>query len=60
MKKKQGDLPGRYVPPYTRRWPGRPGEYIEVSDYQDNTDPPPAPLEAVPRQGELDLQMPPG
>jgi len=58
MKRKKGDLLGRYVPPYVRKWPGRPGEYVDVSEYQDSVDPPPAPLEAVPRQGELDLGLP--
>jgi hypothetical protein len=58
MKRKKGDLPGRYVPGHLRKWPHRPSEYVSVSEYQELVEPAPTPVEAVPRQGELDLVDP--
>jgi hypothetical protein len=55
MKRKPGDLLGRYVPPYIRKWPKRPWEYVNVAEYQEHVEPPPSPLEPLPMQGELDL-----
>lgn len=58
MAKKKGDLPGRVVPPHMRKRPNNPGEYVDVSGWQEHVEPPPSPLEIVPPQGELDLAMP--
>jgi hypothetical protein len=55
MRRRRGRLPGRYVPAHVRKWPHRPGEYVEVSDYQEHIDPPASRVEAVPKQGELAL-----
>lgn len=55
MKRKRGRLPGRYVPAHLRKWPHRPGEYVEVADYQERIEAPPSPKDAAPRQGELAL-----
>jgi hypothetical protein len=42
MKKKKGELPGRYVPPHIRKWPNRPRDYLNVVAYQEKVDPIPA------------------
>jgi hypothetical protein len=55
MKRKPGDLPGRYVPPHIRKWPNRPCEYVNVAEYQEHVEPPPSRLQPVAQQGELDL-----
>lgn len=55
MGRKRGPLPGRFVPAHVRKWPRRPGEYVEVSDYQERVAPLPSPVDAAPRQGELAL-----
>ncbi len=55
MKRRKGELPGRYVPPHIRKWPNRPSEYVNVSEYQEAVEPPPSSLEVVPPQGELEL-----
>lgn len=55
MKRKKGDLPGRYVPPHIRRAPNRPSDYVNVSEYQERVDPTPSPLQPLQVQGELDL-----
>jgi hypothetical protein len=55
MKRKRGRLPGRYVPAHVRKWPHRPGEYVEVADYQERIEAPPSPVDAAPLQGELAL-----
>jgi hypothetical protein len=57
MKRKKGDLPGRYVPRHVRKAPNRPYEYVNVSDWQEMVEPQPAPLESLPLQGELDLRF---
>ena len=57
MKRKKGDLPGRSVPPHIRKLPNRPREYGNVSGWQETMEPVPSPLESVPLQGELDLQI---
>lgn len=58
MKRKKGRLPGRYVPPHIRKHPNEPGEYVNVSDYQEHVEPPPSPVEVAPPQGELELVAP--
>lgn len=56
-RKRKGDLlPGRYVPRHLRKWPNRPGEYVNVSEYQEWIDPAPSQSESLPRQGELALK----
>ena len=55
MKRKRGRLPGRYVPAHVRKWPHRPGEYVEVSAYQERIEPPPSPVDPAPMQGEFAL-----
>lgn len=55
MKRKKGDLPGRYVPPHIRKHPKQPSEYVNVSDYQERVEPIPSPVECIPPQGELEL-----
>lgn len=55
-KRKGRLLPGRYVHPHVRRWPNRPGEYVNVSEYQERIEPPPSQLEALRPQGEFDLE----
>lgn len=59
MKRRRGDLPGRYVPPHLRKWPNWPCEYLNVSEYQERVEPPPSPMQAVTPQGELDLETDP-
>jgi hypothetical protein len=59
MQRKKGDLPGRYVPPYIRKAPNQPSDYVNVSDYQERVEPEPSPLEFIPLQGELDLPVSP-
>jgi hypothetical protein len=59
MKRKKGDLPGRYVPGHLRKWPHRPSEYVSVSEYQEHVEPASSPVEETPRQGELDFVDPP-
>jgi hypothetical protein len=56
MGRKRGQLPGRYVLPHVRKWPHRPGEYVEVAEYQERIEPPPSPQDAAPPQGELALE----
>jgi hypothetical protein len=56
---KKGDLPGRYVPAHVRKWPYRPNKGVNVRAYQETIEPIPSPVESVPRQGELDLGIPP-
>ena len=58
MKRKKGDLPGRYVPPHIRKAPNRPSEYVNVSEYQERVEPIPSQLESIPLQGELVLAIP--
>jgi hypothetical protein len=60
MKKKRGTLPGRYVPPHIRKWPNRPREYVNVSEYQEKIEPIPVEVEILPQQAELDLTSPLG
>jgi hypothetical protein len=55
MKKKKGDLPGRYVLPHIRKWPNHPERYVNVAAYQEKVDPVPSPLITVPPQGELEF-----
>jgi len=55
MKRKKGDLPGRYVPPHIRKAPKQPSEYVNVSEYQEHVEPPPSPVQSAALQGELDL-----
>jgi len=55
MKRKRGDLPGRYVPAHLRKAPNRPSEYVSVSAYQERIEPPPSPVEPAPLQGQLEL-----
>jgi hypothetical protein len=55
MKRKKGDLPGRYVPPHIRKWPNRPREYVNVAAYQEQVDPIPAKTDVLPIQIELDV-----
>jgi hypothetical protein len=57
MKRKKGDLPGRYVLPYVRTLSSQPGEYTNVSGYQERVEAVPSPVETVPPQGELDLEI---
>lgn len=57
MKRKKGDLPGRYVPPHIRRWPHRLGDYVNVAEYQERVEPTPSPLQPLQVQGELDLDL---
>jgi hypothetical protein len=42
MKRKKGDLPGRYVAPHIRKWPNRSRDYVNVAAYQEQVDPIPA------------------
>lgn len=58
MRKKKGNLPGRYIPPHIRKWPNRPRDYVNVSDYQEKIEPIPAQPESLPQQTELDLVDP--
>lgn len=58
MKRKKGNLLGRYVPPYIRKWPKRSSEYINVAAYQEKTEPPPSKLQQLAVQAELDLKLP--
>jgi hypothetical protein len=55
MKRKKGDLPGRYVPPHMRKWPKNPTEYVNVTAYQERIEPEPSELQLTPVQGELEL-----
>jgi hypothetical protein len=55
MKRKKGDLPGRYVPPHMRKWPKDPTEYVNVAAYQERIEPQPSELQLTPVQGELEL-----
>jgi hypothetical protein len=55
MKRKKGDLPGRYVPPHMRKWPKDPTEYVNVAAYQERLEPQPSELQLTPVQGELEL-----
>lgn len=55
MKRKKGDLPGRFVPAHIRKAPNRPNEYINVCSYQEQIDPPPSEYEREAPQGEFDL-----
>lgn len=57
MKRKKGDLPGRYVAPYIRKRTDRPGEYANVSGYQERVERAPSPVESVLPQGELNLRL---
>jgi hypothetical protein len=59
MRRKPGDLPGRYVPPHIRKWPNRPREYVNVAEYQEHVEPPPSPVQPATLQGELDLVIEP-
>jgi hypothetical protein len=59
-RKRKGDLLGRYVHPHVRHAPNRPSEYVNVSEYQEKTDPRLSPVELVPAQGEFDFSRPPG
>jgi hypothetical protein len=58
MKRKKGDLPGRYVPPYIRKRRKQPCEYESVAGYQEYVEPLPSQLESMPQQGEFDLPTP--
>jgi hypothetical protein len=58
MKRKKGDLPGRYVPPHIRRRPNHRSEYVNVAAYQEHVDPPPAQTDILPPQMELDFPDP--
>jgi hypothetical protein len=55
LKKQKGDLPGRYVPPYIRKWPHKPYEYVNVAAYQEHVDPAPVPTTVQPPQIEFDF-----
>ncbi len=55
MKRKKGDLPGRYVPPHIRKWPKRPHDYVNVAAYQEQVDPIPAEIDVLPPQMEFDF-----
>lgn len=54
MKRRKGNLPGRYVPAHLRRSRYHPGEYDEVSAYQERVQPLPAKTELLPPQGDFD------
>jgi len=58
MRRRKGDLPGRYVPPHMRKRANNPSEYVDVSGWQESVAPTPSDLEIVPPQGELDLSIP--
>jgi hypothetical protein len=55
MKKRKGELPGRYVPPHIRKWPNRPRDYLNVTAYQERVDPIPAETDVLPPQMEFDF-----
>jgi hypothetical protein len=55
MKRKKGDLPGRYVPPHIRKWPLRPSKYVNVDAYQEHVDPLPSKRDGPPPQLEFDF-----
>jgi hypothetical protein len=55
MKRKKGDLPGRYVPPHIRKWPNQPRDYVNVAAYQEQVDPIPADTDVLPPQTEFDF-----
>ena len=55
QKRRKGDLPGRFVSAYVRKHPNEPGEYVNVSEYQERVAPVPSPVEATPPQGEFEL-----
>ena len=59
MKRKKGDLPGRFVPAHIRKAPNRPDDYVNVSAYQEQIDPPPSEYERETLQGELELTVNP-
>jgi hypothetical protein len=56
MRRSKGDLPGRFVNAYIRKWPNRHGEYLDVAAYQERMQPPPSEQQIASLQGELDLQ----
>jgi hypothetical protein len=55
MKRKKGELPGRYVPPYIRKWPNRHSDYVNVGAYQEQIEPIPAKTDVLPPQIEFDF-----
>jgi hypothetical protein len=55
MKRKKGDLPGRYVNAHLRKWPNHPGEYVDVAAYQEKVSPAPSNTIADSPQGEFEL-----
>jgi hypothetical protein len=57
MKKRKGDLPGRYVRRHIRKAPNRPSEYVNVSDWQESVEPIPTPMESPLLQGELEFPI---
>lgn len=60
MKKRKGNLPGRYVGAHLRKHPKHPSEYVDVSAYQEKEEPAPAKFENPPVQKELELKRPGG
>ena len=59
MRRRKGDLPGRFVNAHLRRRPNRPSEYVDVAAYQESVEPPPAEHIILAPQGELDLIVTP-
>ena len=55
MRRRKGDLPGRYVPPHMRKRANNPSEYVDISGWQEHVEPIPSPVETIPPQGELEL-----
>lgn len=53
VKRRKGDLPGRYVPPHIRKWPNRPYEYLNVTAYQEHVEPIPAETDVLALQMEF-------
>jgi hypothetical protein len=53
MKRRKGDLPGRYVPPHIRKWPNKPYEYLNIAAYQEHVEPIPAESTTLPLQMEF-------
>jgi hypothetical protein len=54
MKRRRGNLPGRYVSAHLRKNPYEPGQYIDVAAYQERITPTPSPTELVSPQADFE------
>jgi hypothetical protein len=57
MRRRTGNLMGRYVPDHLRKWPSRSGEYVSVSAYQEKIEAFPSRKASPPQQYELNLEI---